>query len=97
MPSGHIYRVVVPFTSANPVTAAGAMTKDFEQCVNGLRINSFPDSVNYLDKFNTFVTKFCVDCDIEDENVIKPNQQNQQQVLQRRNTLPLDGISGITI
>ena len=97
MPSGHIYRVVVPFTSANPVTAAGAMTKDFEQCVNGLRINSFPDSVNYLDKFNTFVTKFCVDCDIEDENVIKPNQQNQQQVLQRTNTLPLDGISGITI
>ena len=46
------YRVVVPFTSANPVTAAVKL--NFEQCV-WVKINSFPDSVNYLDKFNTFV------------------------------------------
>jgi len=101
MPSGLIYQVVPPTTSivatfANPETAQGAKSGVWQQCVPGLQITSFPDSVNYLDKFNTFVAEFCVDCNIVDEKVIK-NVKSLPPSRRGRTNTSIDGIDGLQI
>ena len=102
MPSGNIYEVVPPATSftgagANPETSQGAQSGYWQQCVSGLQISSFPNSVNYLDKFNTFVAKFCVDCNIVDENVIKNTRSFPASNRGRTGGLSIDGINGLEI
>ena len=101
MPSGLIYQVVPPTTSIsavghNPESAQGAKSGVWQQCVPGLQITSFPDSVNYLDKFNTFVAKFCVDCNIVDEKVIK-NVKSLPPSRRGRTNTSIDGIDGLQI
>ena len=103
MPSGFIYIVVPPASpfittpNTNPETASGATSGLWKQCVPGMRISNFPDGINYLDKFNTFVSKFCVDCNIEDDSVIK-NQSSQLPNKKKKKQRPgLDGIDNITL
>ena len=101
MPSGLIYQVVPPTTSIsaaghNPESAQGAKSGVWQQCVPGLQVTSFPDSVNYLDKFNTFVAKFCVDCNIVDEKVIK-NVKSLPPSRRGRTNTSIDGIDGLQI
>ena len=69
----------------------------WEQCVDGMIITSFNDSINYLDKFNTFVSKFCVDCNIVDENVIRNVKSISPSDRGRSSGLSIDGISGLEI
>ena len=100
MPSGLVYEVVsgVSCTNGcyNPETSVGQNSGHWAQCVPQAQITSFNNNINYLDKFNTFVTKFCVDCNIVDENVIQsPRSQNQNSV--RRGGIQIDGISGLEI
>ena len=101
MPSGNIYRVVkqggCTYGCYSPETAQGAKAGHWEQCVSGLQVTSFNDSVNYLDKFNTFVTKFCVDCDIVDENVIKNVRSTTPSRRGQSSGISIDGISGLEI
>tara|TARA_R100000541_G_scaffold58153_1_gene69057 strand:- start:700 stop:2067 length:1368 start_codon:yes stop_codon:yes gene_type:complete len=102
MPSGNIYEVVPPTASCingcfNPETAQGAKSGHWQQCVPGLQISSFPNNVNYLDKFNTFVAKFCVDCNIVDNNVIKNPKALPQSSRGRSKGLSIDGINGLEI
>ena len=102
MPSGLIYQVVPPTTSIsaaghNPESARGAKSGVWQQCVSGLQVTSFPDSVNYLDKFNTFVAKFCVDCNIVDENVIRNVKSIPPSRRGRSGRLSIDGINGLEI
>ena len=100
MPSGLVYEVVSGISCTNgcynPETSVGQNSGHWAQCVPASQMTSFNNNVNYLDKFNTFVTKFCVDCNIVDENVIKsPRKQNQSK--SKRGGLSLDGISGLEI
>ena len=102
MPSGLIYQVVPPATSVsaaghNPESARGAKSGIWQQCVPGLQVTSFPDSVNYLDKFNTFVAKFCVDCNIVDENVIRNVKSIPPSRRGASSRLSIDGINGLEI
>ena len=80
----------------NPETSVGQNSGHWAQCVPQAQITSFNNNINYLDKFNTFVTKFCVDCNIVDENVIQsPRDQNQNKA--KRGGIQIDGISGLEI
>tara|TARA_R110000772_G_scaffold35255_1_gene85117 strand:+ start:19341 stop:23894 length:4554 start_codon:yes stop_codon:yes gene_type:complete len=101
MPSGLVYELVTVYGSCgygcySPESAQGARTGNWRQCVVHAQVTSFNNNINYLDKFNTFVTSFCVDCGIEDENVIKtPRIQNQNR--SKRGGLSIDGINGLEI
>lgn len=101
MPSGLIYEVTPGAVSCtngcwNPETSQGAKSGHWQQCIPQAHVTSFNNNVNYLDRFNTFVTNFCVDCNIVDENVIQaPRSQNQKRA--KRGGTPLDGISGLEI
>ena len=102
MPSGLIYHVVPTAYNCtwgcyNPETSQGMKSGHWEQCVDGMTITSFNDSVNYLDKFNTFVSKFCVDCNIVDENVIRNVKSISPSDRGRSSGLSIDGISGLEI
>jgi hypothetical protein len=81
----------------NPESAQGIKSGNWEQCVPGLQVTSFNNNINYLDKFNTFVTKFCVDCDIVDENVIRNVKAVKPSGRGRSTGLSIDGISGLEI
>ena len=98
MPSGIIYEVVPPTTSCsygcfNPETSTGANSGHWQQCVPGLQITSFDNNINYLDKFNTFVTKFCVDCNVIEDS---SNTQYVNQSKSNRSNNNNTGISGIS-
>ena len=54
-------------------------------------------SKNYLDNFNTFVAKFCVDCNIVDENVIRNVKSTPPSKRGRSGRLSIDGINGLEI
>ena len=101
MPSGGVYKMVYGGSCTNgcynPESAVGMKAGHWEQCIAGLQITSFNDSINYLDKFNTFVTKFCVDCDIVDENVIKNVRSKTPSRRGQTSGISIDGISGLEI
>ena len=101
MPSGLIYEVTPAPVSCtngcwNPETSQGAKSGHWQQCVSNAQITSFHNNINYLDKFNTFVTSFCVDCNIVSDDVIQTSRAVNQNKT-KRGGLPIDGINGLEI
>lgn len=101
MPSGLIYEVTPAPVSCingcwNPETSQGAKSGHWKQCVPQAHVTSFNNNVNYLDRFNTFVTNFCVDCNIVSDDVIQTSRAVNQNKT-KRGGLPIDGINGLEI